>query len=97
MKSRPCVAASFSPCFGPIQVAHTENGGMGRKADAQHTTELCASHHADFDQHRAPFDQPNVRAFVKLAAAQTQAEWDLAVQRRALGVAAQQQRSAPDD
>ena len=45
VKSLPCLVASWG-CGGPIENAHAENGGMGRKADAETVVPLCRSHHA---------------------------------------------------
>lgn len=33
--------------YGPIEVAHTTTGGIGRKADSRHTIPLCHYHHGN--------------------------------------------------
>ncbi len=48
LKRQPCLCLGRRDhrCLGAIEVAHTENGGMGRKADANTTVPLCnAAHH----------------------------------------------------
>jgi hypothetical protein len=79
MQRQPCFVVALQvasrPCFGAIQCAHTITGGMSRKADAQHTVPACVSHHADYDQHRKPFDDPEVRARVQRYAAEVDAAW----------------------
>lgn len=73
MKSRPCFVVALAipsrSCFGEIQCAHTVTGGMGRKADANTMVPGCVSHHADFDQHRKPFDDPELRSRIQAYAA----------------------------
>ncbi len=44
VKSLPCFASSTF-CEGPIENAHTEGGGCGRKADANTVIPLCRFHH----------------------------------------------------
>jgi hypothetical protein len=76
--ARVCrVVLSPRPCFGEIQCAHVENGGMSERP-TRNIAPLCAnSHHADFRPASRSVRSAHVRAFVKLAAAQTQAEWDV--------------------
>ena len=45
LKQQPCVVMGCGR--GPCEVAHTENGGVGRKADACHTIPLCPTHHRE--------------------------------------------------
>ena len=44
VKAQPCVVGQH--CAGPIENAHTANGGMGRKGDADTIVPLCRRHHA---------------------------------------------------
>lgn len=44
VKAQPCVVGSLG-CDGPSQNAHTANGGMGRKADADTIVPMCDGHH----------------------------------------------------
>ena len=43
MQAHGCIACASAP----TEVAHTRNGGTGRKADAKHTVALCHAHHAE--------------------------------------------------
>ena len=45
LKAQPCVVMGCGR--GPCEVAHTQNGGTGRKADACHTVSLCPAHHRE--------------------------------------------------
>jgi hypothetical protein len=40
----------------PIECAHTENGGMGRKADSDRTVFVCWRHHDELDRGKKSFD-----------------------------------------
>lgn len=51
VKSLPCLVNN-AECSGPIENAHIENGGMGRKADADKIVPLCQHHHRE--QHAGP-------------------------------------------
>jgi hypothetical protein len=42
IKSLKCVVCESSPC----ENAHTQNGGMGRKGDADSVVPMCHDHHA---------------------------------------------------
>lgn len=44
VRSLPCIVPGASH-IGPIENAHIETGGMGRKADASLLVPLCHSHH----------------------------------------------------
>lgn len=46
------LACRVSGCMdGPVENAHTVNGGMGRKADANTIVPLCRAHHRFLHQH----------------------------------------------
>jgi hypothetical protein len=84
MQRQPCFVVALQlavsrSCFGAVQVCHTVTGGMGRKADANTCVPGCVSHHADYDQHRKPFDDPEVRARVQRYAAEVDAAWLVAL------------------
>lgn len=46
VKSLTCLVYSPGFCEGPIENAHTESGGCGRRADADTIVPLCKFHHA---------------------------------------------------
>ena len=71
VKQLPCCQCGASPC----ENAHTTGGGMGRKGHYSTIAPLCARCHSAYDEHRAPFDQPMVRAKVADAAGDTQSAW----------------------
>jgi hypothetical protein len=50
IRAQPC-AVQRKACWGRIEAAHTENGGMGRKADASTLAPLCACHHLELHAH----------------------------------------------
>jgi len=60
---------------GGCQNAHTTGGGMGRKSGYETIAPLCNGHHAAYDAHREPFNDPSVRQCIADAAADTQAQW----------------------
>lgn len=66
---------------GYSQNAHTENGGMGRKADHTTIVPLCGPHdglqgcHADFDQHDGVYSDTRWRAVAIAHAATVQSAW----------------------
>lgn len=81
VKGLPCAARFLGgpPCSrGPSQNAHTETGGMGRKADARTILPFCATHHDCYDQHHTPFDDVSVRDRMKAAAGHLDAMYQLA-------------------
>lgn len=45
VRSLPCLVAWSGGCAGAVENAHTETGGMGRKADARTVVPLCHQHH----------------------------------------------------
>jgi hypothetical protein len=48
LKGRACLVShrpDLHACMGAIECAHTENGGMGRKANAETTVPLCHAAH----------------------------------------------------
>lgn len=74
-----CYCVALSPFFartdGSSHNAHTVSGGKGRKADACTIVPLCASHHRRYDEHKVPFDTPEARDAMKLAAAAIDSRW----------------------
>lgn len=55
-KARVAFVKSLGCCVsgcmdGPVENAHTVNGGMGRKADANTIVPLCRAHHRFLHQH----------------------------------------------
>lgn len=45
--------SAVSDCAGPIEAAHAQTGGMGRKADASALLALCQKHHQELHQQGA--------------------------------------------
>lgn len=88
VKSLGCVVCTaISPFFGLATAghchnAHTETGGMGRKADYTTIVPLCASHHRRYDEHRAPLDEPVIRQAIKDAAAEVERRWQAYTHRK---------------
>jgi len=64
VQSLPCLACGK----GPSENAHTENGGMGRKAGYATIVPLCPEHHAAFDLHQFPFNVQQFREGLQAAA-----------------------------
>lgn len=81
VKSMGCVFCStLSPFIGRATMgechnAHTETGGMGRKADYTTIVPLCASHHRRYDEHAQPFDKPELRELIRNAAPEVERRW----------------------
>lgn len=55
--------------------AHTETGGMGRKAGYQTIVPLCREHHRAYDEHLHPFASEKNREWAKRKAAEVEAAW----------------------
>lgn len=72
VQSLPCCRCGRRPS----ENAHTENGGRGRKADSPTVAPLCRPCHRAYDEHRAPFNEPEARAAVRRHAEFTAAQWD---------------------
>lgn len=83
IRSLPCAHCGV---VGFSVNAHTRAGGKGWKANHRHVAPLCMPRqladgnwydgcHKLHDEHRAPFDQPDVREAVKAAAARIYDEW----------------------
>lgn len=81
VKALHCFACEcVSPFIGQVTAgrchnAHTETGGMGRKADANTIIPLCASHHRRYDEHKKPFETDAARDAAKKYARAVDAEW----------------------
>lgn len=75
VKSLPCIAAPHG-CVGAIENAHTENGGMGRKADASSIVPACGLHHRALHILGAETFQFRYRVDLKAEAARVAARWD---------------------
>lgn len=75
VKSLPCVVCSY----GPSENAHTENGGMGRKADYTTIVPLCHAHHMDYDEECFPV---GVSEWIRSQAAYIEKLWQSYQQRR---------------
>lgn len=81
VKGLPCFYCNaLSPFLGEAtrgrcDNAHVEVDGIGRKAGYEQIVPLCRSHHRCYDEHRAPFDRPEVRAAFKPLARVTQELW----------------------
>jgi len=44
LRARPCIVCGA----GPVELHHTRNGGLSRKADAATLVPLCARHHREY-------------------------------------------------
>lgn len=81
VKSLPCCACSGLSAFfdeataGRSHNAHTEIGGMGRKAGYETVVPFCPSHHRRYDEYKAPFDMEEARQAVKDFATIVAAAW----------------------
>ena len=81
VKGLPCFYCNaLSPFLGDAtrgrcDNAHVETDGAGRKASYDKIVPLCRSHHAWYDEHRAPFDRPEVREAFKPLARVTEELW----------------------
>lgn len=62
-------------CIGPIDNAHTENGGMGRKADARTIVPLCNHLHRKLHAMGAESFQRVYRVELRAEAARVDALW----------------------
>ena len=71
VKSLPCIVCGHVPS----ENAHTENGGMGRKADYDTIAPMCRTHHRAFDEHRDPFETEAMREWAQLRARMTDDAW----------------------
>jgi hypothetical protein len=81
VKALPCCYCNaLSTLLGDVTKgrcdnAHTENGGMGRKAGYATIVPLCRNHHKRFDEHREPFDAATIRKAVQRYAAVVEDAW----------------------
>jgi hypothetical protein len=77
MKRQPCLLAGKygHQCLGSIQCAHTENGGMGRKADAETTVPLCHAAHLLLHAVGQQSFQTSTGLDLRWEAARTHARW----------------------
>jgi hypothetical protein len=80
VKAMPCCYCNaISPLFGMTagksDNAHTENGGMGWKADYTTIVPLCRPHHRRYDEHAAPFHEAVIRTAIQRYAAVVEALW----------------------
>ena len=72
-----CLPCSF---LGEQQTTRSENAhsvvaGKGLKARYDTIFPACRKHHRAYDQHRAPFDDPDARLTMKIAAKLVQDMW----------------------
>lgn len=74
IKSQPCIAAVWG-CVGPMQNAHTENGGMGRKADAKTIVPACQHHHDEMHHEGVRTFAMRYGVHPKALAVSTEAAW----------------------
>lgn len=58
---------------GPSENAHTETGGMGRKADYTSIVPLCSPHHRSLHDHGVA---PATRTYLREEAVRINALWD---------------------
>jgi hypothetical protein len=72
---RCAVWCLIGACEGETVNAHTENGGMSRKADAKTIAPLCDKHHREYDDWFDYMADPYIRGVIARAAAQTEAAW----------------------
>lgn len=75
VKSLPCIVAS-GECAGPIENAHTENGGLSRKAGYETVAPICHAHHGLLHRQGARWFQTHYAVDLKAAAANTHATWE---------------------
>lgn len=83
MKRQPCLvvgrpsypSVSEHVCWGAIECAHTENGGMGRKANADTIVPLCCTAHALLHSIGQRSFQVTYGVDLKASAASYRARW----------------------
>lgn len=76
VKSLPCAALVLHQvCDGPIDNAHTQTGGMGRKANADTIAPMCRKHHREYDERRGILAFPWARFLIVGVAAETERLW----------------------
>jgi hypothetical protein len=73
--SLPCIASS-DECMAPIENAHTETGGMGRKGPASSIVPACCYHHHILHTWGVMTFQAKYRVDLAACAAETAAAWD---------------------
>jgi hypothetical protein len=74
VKSLPCIVGC---CLGliPVENAHIETGGMGRKADYTLIVPLCTAHHKMAHDHGHERLAQRYGIDLKAAAAETECRW----------------------
>lgn len=78
VKAQPCawcVARGRIRMCGESENAHTETGGMGRKAGYETILPLGRFHHQKYDRHEEPFNRLSTRMVVKWLAEKTERLW----------------------
>lgn len=76
VNARGCLIHN-AECEGPIQNAHTQGGGMGRRADASTVVGLCNGHHCELHHHGVVTFQNKYRVMLVVAAELVEAAWQL--------------------
>jgi hypothetical protein len=71
VKRQPCIDCGATPSDN----AHVEGEGVGRKAHHTRIVPLCRTHHRAYDEHREPFDRPEMREEVGDLAAWVESRW----------------------
>lgn len=62
-------------CGAPPELAHTQSGGMGRKADARTIVPLCPLHHSEQHQYGTKTFEASYGLDLKASAAWIEARW----------------------
>lgn len=76
MQGLRCLVAGKDSCGGAIESAHTENGGLSRKAGYETTVPLCHAHHGLLHRQGVRWFQSHYAVSLSEAAATTQRLWE---------------------
>jgi len=71
VKALPCIICTNRPC----ENAHTESGGMARKAGYATIVPLCRIHHRMYDERVWPFGEESQRAWIRELANRVEEVW----------------------
>jgi hypothetical protein len=67
--------ARSETCAGPMDNAHVETDGAGRKANADRIVPLCRHHHQEFDRYKGSFAISAFREAIVRCAETVEAAW----------------------
>ena len=75
VRALDCFVSYSVACGGPIENAHTESGGAGRRADARFIVPLCRKHHRQLHELGADTFGRAYKVDIRFAASRIEEAW----------------------